>query len=113
MNNKLIPPYDIFRKCKVSGFEPINKPKEEVERVDKKADSQKAGESTEITDENRARTKAAEQAAAEQQDRAEAKKESFTQNKEHFNPAKYGIFGEIYGNVKLIMGYILVVNSTA
>jgi hypothetical protein len=109
MNNKLIPPYDIFRKCKVSGFEPINKPKEELERVDKKADSQKAGESTEITDENRARTKAAEQAAAEQQDKAEAKKESFTQNKEHFDPAKYGIFGEIYGNVKLIIGYIVVV----
>jgi hypothetical protein len=109
MNNKLIPPYDTFRKCKVSGFEPINKPKEELERIDKKADSQKAGESTEITDENRARTKAAEQAAAEQQDKAEAKKESFSQNKEHFNPAKYGIFGEIFGNIKLIIGYILVV----
>ena len=107
MNNKLVPSYDIFRKCKVSGFEPINKPKEEQERVENKKESEKSGEKSDITDENRNKIKAAEEKEAEQQDKAEsATKEGFREN---FDQNKYGIFNEIYGNVKLILGYVLVV----
>jgi len=39
MNNKLVPDYNTYRKCKVTGFEAINKPPEEVARLKEKAES--------------------------------------------------------------------------
>lgn len=39
MNNKLVPDYNTYRKCKVTGFEAVNKPPEEVERLKEKAES--------------------------------------------------------------------------
>lgn len=115
MNNKLVPPYDIFRKCKITGFEPINKPKEELERIENKKDSSSAGESTEVSDLNRRRLREAENKEQEKQDKLESdaasKGEKFTTDKEHFNDMepKYGIFNEIYQNIKLILGYVMVI----
>jgi len=39
MNNKLVPDYNTYRKCKVTGFEAVNKPPEEVARLKEKAES--------------------------------------------------------------------------
>lgn len=95
-NNKLTPNFNTFRKCKISGFEPINKPPEEIQRLKKIQESEEEGESTDITDENRL-------AIQKAQEEREKRGERFTENFQENN-----IFKQVFNNLKLVFGYILV-----
>ena len=95
-NNKLNIKYNNYRKCKISGFEPIKKPKEEINRLERQKEDKEAGESSDITDENR----------------AVKQKEGFFNNFnkliENYDNSENNIFKQVGKNLKLVFGYVLV-----
>jgi len=96
-----------FRKCKISGLEPVNKPIEEQKRLSDNEETKAAGESSAISDENRAvldekarKKEEAEEAARKKID------ESFSNLKE---PFENEVFKKVEDNLKLVLGYVLIV----
>lgn len=95
---KEVPDYNTFRKCKITGYEPLNKPAEEIERIKRVEREKEEGESSQITDENRAAIEA-------------ATKEKFTNIEKSDNIEKFennNIFKRVVENLKLVLGYVLV-----
>jgi hypothetical protein len=112
--NPPTPDNNTYRNCKIAGIEAKNKPPEEVARLKKKEDSDNEGESTDITDENRDRIerqknkeKFTNHKVVEHFTKDEVK-EHFTKDevKEHFK--ENNIFKQVEGNLKLVLGYVLV-----
>lgn len=110
MNKDTKDPPDIntYRKCKIAGLEPLLKPASEVKRLADNEQSKKDGESSAISDENRAlieqKARKKEEADAEEQRK---KDEGFSNNlKENFQNE---VFNQVESNLKLVLGYVLIV----
>lgn len=99
------PNIDTYRKCKIAGLEPLLKPESEVKRLADNEQSKKDGESSSISDENRAlieqKARQKEEAEAEEQRK---KDEGFSN--EHFQNE---VFNQVESNLKLVLGYVLIV----
>jgi hypothetical protein len=91
-NTKEVPNINTYRKCRISGFEPINKPKEEIKRLERSKLEKEEGELSSISDENRSAFES-------------ATREKFT-NIEKFE--NNNIFKRVVENLKLVLGYVLV-----
>ena len=112
--NPPTPDNNTYRNCKIAGIEAKNKPKEELDRLKKKEESDKDGESTDITDENRDRIEREKNKEKFTNDKTvenftkDQVKEHFTKDqvKEHFK--ENNIFKQVEGNLKLVLGYVLV-----